>query len=62
MEDYSLSRSEYSNLLISKLMPCVYQGFESMFSDTLKMCQENDEEEKYLMTMQNMSKQLQVVT
>ena len=54
MEDYSLSRSEYSNLLISKLMPCVYQGFESMFSDTLKMCQENDEEEKYLMTMQNM--------
>jgi hypothetical protein len=35
-------------------MPCVYQGFESMFSDTLKMCQENDEEEKYLMTMQNM--------
>lgn len=54
MEDYSLSRSEYSNLLISKLAPCVYQGLESMFSDTLKMCQENDEEEKYLMTMQNM--------
>jgi hypothetical protein len=49
-----MSRSEYSSLLISKLSPCIYQGLESMFSDTLKMCQENDEEEKYLMTMQNM--------
>ena len=54
MDDYSLSRSEYSNLLVSKYTPCIYQGFESMFKDTLKLCQDNEEEEKYLMTLQNM--------
>jgi hypothetical protein len=58
MDDFNLSsltesRNEYSSLLLKKLTPLVVHGFNSMFEDTLKMCEENDEEEKYLMTFQN---------
>ena len=58
MDDFNLSsltesRNEYSSLLLKKITPLVIHGFNSMFDDTVKMCEENDEEEKYLMTFQN---------
>lgn len=58
MDDFHLSsltesRNEYSMLLLSKLCPAIYQGFDSIFNDTISLCEENDEEDKYLMTFQN---------
>lgn len=58
MDDFNLSsltesRNEYSSLLLKKITPLIIHGFNSMFEDTVKMCEENDEEEKYLMTFQN---------
>lgn len=58
MDDFNLaslkeSRNEYSSLLLKYLTPPIYHGFESMFSDIVQLCDENDEEEKYLMTFQN---------
>lgn len=58
MDDFNIqalteSRNSYTNLLLSKLTPQICQGFESIFEDTIRICEENDEEEKYLMTFQN---------
>ena len=58
MDDFNLtslkeSRNEYSSLLLKYLTPPIYHGFESMFNDIVQLCDENDEEEKYLMTFQN---------
>lgn len=58
MDDFNLtslkeSRNEYSSLLLKYLTPPIYHGFESMFNDIVQLCDENEEEEKYLMTFQN---------
>lgn len=58
MDDFNIqalteSRNSYTNLLLSKLTPQICQGFEAIFKDTYNLCEENDEEEKYLMTFQN---------
>lgn len=58
MDDFNIpalteSRNSYTNLLISKLTPQICQGLESLFQDTYRLCEENDEETKCLMTFQN---------
>lgn len=58
MDDFQLStlndaRSEYSAILISKITPCIIQGIFSIFKEAVALCEENDEDEKYLMTFQN---------
>ena len=58
MDDFNIqalteSRNSYTNLLLSKITPQICQGFEAIFKDTYNLCEENDEEEKYLMTFQN---------
>ena len=58
MDDFNIqalteSRNSYTNLLLSKITPQICQGFETIFEDTIRICEENDEEEKYLMTFQN---------
>lgn len=59
MDDFTIanlsdSRNEYSTLLINKIMPCVLQGFFSIFNEAKQLCINNDEDDKYLMTFQNL--------
>ena len=58
MDDYSVSslqesRNEWCARLINIFTPLVIEGFKSIFDESWKLCQENDEMEKYLMTYQN---------
>ncbi len=58
MDDYSItslqeSRNEWCARLINILTPLVIEGFRSIFDESWKLCEENDELEKYLMTFQN---------
>lgn len=58
MDDYNIvslqeSNNEWVSRLINLLLPCLIQGVRDMLNESLKICVENDEEEKYLMTFQN---------
>ncbi len=58
MDDFNLSslqesRNEYCSRLITILTPCVVDGVKSIFEESWKLCIENDEKTKYLMTFQN---------
>jgi len=58
MDDYSVSslqesRNEWCVRLINILTPLVKEGFKSIFDESYKLCAENDELDKYLMTFQN---------
>ena len=58
MDDYSTttlqeSRNEWCARLINILTPLIIEGFKSIFEESIKLCKENDEIEKYLMTFQN---------
>tara|TARA_B100001175_G_scaffold229434_1_gene196019 strand:+ start:224 stop:1237 length:1014 start_codon:yes stop_codon:yes gene_type:complete len=59
MDDYNLntiteSKNEWCARLVNMLTPCIIEGIKSVFEESYKMCEENDEEEKYLMTFQNL--------
>ena len=59
MDDYNLgmlveSKNEWCARLVNILVPPVIEGFNSIFQDAYKLCIENDEESKYLMTFQNL--------
>lgn len=58
MDDFNISsltetRNEYTALLITKLTPLIIQGIYSIYNDACKLCEDNDEHDKYLMTFQN---------
>ena len=58
MDDFTISnlnesKNEYSALLIGKITPSVMKGIYSIYNEAVKLCKENDEHEKYLMTFQN---------
>jgi len=58
MDDFSLnslqeSRNEWCSRLITVLTPCIIDGIKSIFEESWKLCVENDEKTKYLMTFQN---------
>ena len=58
MDDYSMaslqeSRNEWCARLVHILTPLVIQGFRSIFKEANKLCIENEEGDKYLMTFQN---------
>ena len=58
MDDYSLtslseSKNEWCARLVNSLTPALIQGVSSIFNEAYKLCQENDEVDKYLMTFQN---------
>ena len=58
MDDYdtnvvTAARGEYTARLVNILTPLMIQGIKSIYNDAIKICIENDEEEKYLMTFQN---------
>jgi len=59
MDDYSISsltesKNEWCARLVSILTHHIAIGIESIFDEALKLCVDNDEESKYLMTFQNL--------
>jgi hypothetical protein len=48
------SRNEWCSRLISIFTPLVIEGVRSIFNESWKLCLENDEANKYLMTFQNL--------
>ena len=59
MDDFTLSnlyesKNEWSARLITILSPLVMQGFNSIFEESCNLCKNNNENEKYLMTFQNL--------
>ena len=58
MDDYNVNvlseaKNEYSSRLVTILTPLMIEGVKSIFDEATKLCLDNDEEEKYLMTFQN---------
>ncbi len=58
MDDYNVSvlseaKNEYSLRLVSILCPLLIEGIKSIFNEAMALCEENSEEDKYLMTFQN---------
>ena len=59
MDDYNItsiteSKNEWCARLTNILTPCLIEGIKSIFEEAYKLCLENDEDEKYLMTFQNL--------
>jgi len=58
MDDFNIgslheSKNEWGCRLLSILSPHIMDGMKSIFDESYKLCKENKEEEKYLMTFQN---------
>jgi hypothetical protein len=59
MDDFVLSnlqesRNEWCSRLVSIFTPLILGGVKSLFNESWKLCIENDEPNKYLMTFQNL--------
>tara|TARA_B100001769_G_scaffold210278_1_gene169699 strand:+ start:3456 stop:4496 length:1041 start_codon:yes stop_codon:yes gene_type:complete len=59
MDDFDIStivesKNEWCARFVNILTPCMIHGIRSIFNEGYKMCVENDEENKYLMTFQNL--------
>jgi hypothetical protein len=58
MDDFSVaslseSKNEWCARLLNILTPTIFQGLKSIFDEAWKLCQDNKEQDKYLMTFQN---------
>lgn len=58
MDDFNISslhesKNEWGARLLTILTPLIIEGFRSIFDESYKLCRDNDETEKYLMTFQN---------
>lgn len=59
MDDFSISslhesRNEWCARLLTILTPLVIEGFRAIFDESIKLCKDNKEMDKYLMTFQNL--------
>ena len=59
MDDYSVtslyeSKNEWASRLVNILTPLIQEGFRSIFDESVKLCVGNKEQDKYLMTFQNL--------
>ena len=59
MDDYSIqslteSKNEWSARLVSILSFNIIQGINSIYTEAVRLCEENEEKNKYLMTFQNL--------
>ena len=57
MDDYTLSsltesKNEWSIRLVNVLTPPIIEGIRSIFNEALELCQQNKEDEQYLLTFQ----------
>jgi len=58
MDDYNTdllaeAKNEYMSRLVTILCPLIIEGVKSIFKEAFKLCIENNEKNKYLMTFQN---------
>ena len=58
MDDFNVSslhesKNEWGARLLTILTPLIIEGFKSIFDESLKICKDNNEHDKYLMTFQN---------
>ena len=58
MDDFNTAvlteaKNEYSANLVNILSPLLIQGLKSIFAEACKLCSDNEEDDKYLMTFQN---------
>lgn len=58
MDDFNVgslheSKNEWGARLLTIMTPLIIEGFKSIFEEAHKLCKENNEHEKYLMTFQN---------
>ena len=61
MEDYNSnllndSKNEWSIRLMNIISSHIIDGFRAIFNESIELCDNNDEPEKYLMTFQNFLK------
>ena len=59
MDDYDVSnlyesKNEWAARLVNILTPAIIEGSRSIYNEAWKLCSDNEEEEKYLMTFQNL--------
>lgn len=48
------SKNEWASRLVNILTPLIQEGFRSIFDEAVKLCVGNKEQDKYLMTFQNL--------
>lgn len=58
MDDFNVStlhesRNEWAARLITILTPVIIDGYKSILDEAIKLCKDNNENDKYLMTFQN---------
>ena len=63
MDDFNVhnlhdSKNEWAARLVNILCPLIFQGFKAILQEAIQLCEDNDEEEKYLMTFQNFIAQI----
>lgn len=63
MDDFNVSslhesKNEWGARILTILTPLVAEGFQSIFDESLKLCKENNEMDKYLMTFQNLIRRI----
>ena len=59
MDDFNIStlhesKNEWGSRLITIMTPMIITGFKSILDESIKLCKENNEHDKYLMTFQNL--------
>ena len=59
MDDFNVSalhesKNEWGSRLVTILTPLIIDGYKSILDESLKLCKENGENDKYLMTFQNL--------
>jgi len=59
MDDFNVSalhesKNEWGARLVTLLTPLIIDGYKSILEESLKLCNENNENDKYLMTFQNL--------
>jgi hypothetical protein len=58
MDDFNISalhesKNEWGARLVTILTPLVVEGYKSILEEAIKLCKDNNEQDKYLMTFQN---------
>jgi len=58
MDDFNVSalhesKNEWGSRLLTILTPLIIEGYKSILDEAIKICKENNEQEKYLMKFQN---------
>jgi hypothetical protein len=59
MDDFNISalhesKNEWGSRLVTLLTPLVIDGYKSILEESIKLCKDNNEMDKYLMTFQNL--------